>query len=139
MSTNETDNLNPIPTEDPSLGEDNPLRADEDKHKPMQFENDPERKSYSAQLIEEEKMRSVRSILITSILGLILSLLFGTGIILSVVALVRAAFCKQKYRSETLDWARNLAIIGIILSGLFIVSLVVYFNFNCPTLPGDYV
>ena len=116
----------------------NPLRADEGEHRAMFYENSEKRNMIAAQLIEEERMRSVRSILATAIVGLILSVVCGIGVVFSLAALVRASFCKKKFRSQTLDWARNLAILGIVLSGVFIVALVIYFT-SQTTVPAEYI
>ena len=96
------------------------------EHKAMYYENDLKRKEYSDRLIAEARERSRKRTLTMALLGLTLSLVFGIGIVFSIIGLIRASFGLRKSDSQTLKWARYVSILGIILSGAFIVAMLLY-------------
>ena len=96
----------------------------------MYYENSSEHHNYAQQLIQEARERHLKKTLAFSLIGIILSLFFGIGIVFSIIALIRANFGLKKGKSTTLVWARNIAVLGIVLSAVFIVSMLVFVSYT---------
>lgn len=63
--------------------------------------------------------------LILAILGLLTGIFLGFGIIFSILSLI---FLNQVYNKEstTIKWAKTLALLGVVLNSLFILSILGY-------------
>ncbi len=80
--------------------------------------------SYEAAYREYEMKRRFNRIpLIFALLGLVFSVLYGTGIVFGVIALVMAVKRYRVHKSEPLRWALILSITCIALCTAFILSL----------------
>ena len=116
------------PYGDESAGENKYADDSDGEHYFAFYESDDERKRYADKLIKEAREKNVRATLVLSLIGLFFSLIFGMGIVFSILALIRANFGLKKCKSQSLVWARALAWLGIILSGAFIVTMVLFFG-----------
>ncbi len=67
--------------------------------------------------------RYVRTPLILSLIGLILSVVYGLGGIFSIISLILSAVRIKKKKSETLKWAMTISIVSLILSVLFLAAI----------------
>lgn len=80
--------------------------------------------SYEAAYREYEmKKRFNRMPLILALLGLVFSVLYGSGIVFGIVALVMSIKRYRIHKSEPLKWALILSITCIALCAAFILSL----------------
>lgn len=80
--------------------------------------------SYEAAYREYDmKKRFNRMPLILALLGLVFSVLYGSGIVFGIVALVMAVKRYRVHKSEPLKWALILSITCIALCTAFILSL----------------
>ena len=102
----------------------------------MYFENSQKRQRDAEQVIEREWTNSVKNTLAFSLWGLILSLFIGLGLPFSIVGLVKAKFSLKKRNSQTLNWAKNIGLVGLILNATFIFVffiILVVSRANAPT------
>lgn len=80
--------------------------------------------SYKAAYREYEAKKSFnRTPLILALLGLVFSVLYGSGIVFGVIALVMSAKRYRTHKSEPLRWALILSITCVALCTAFILSL----------------
>ena len=113
-----------------AAGNDDKFAGADKEHIAMYYENSVEHQTYAQQLIQEARERNLKKTLAFSLIGMILSLFFGIGIVFSIIALIRANFGLKKTKSTTLVWARNIAVLGIVLSGVFIISMIVFVSYT---------
>ena len=92
----------------------------------MFYENDPARREVAEKLYKDYHEHKVKGILNLSLWGLILSMFFGLGAVLSVISLFRARFELKKAESKTLRWATYISVIGAVL-GLAIFFTTTFF------------
>lgn len=70
--------------------------------------------------------RAMKVPLVLSLFGLILSLFCGSGLPLSIVGFILANVKYKKIKSQSLLWAKNLGLLGIIMNVVFTVSLSIF-------------
>ena len=97
-----------------------------DEHLIMYYENSDERADKAAELIRRSREQSVRRTLVFSLVGMFFSLFFGVGIVFSIIAFIRSGIGLKKFKSTTLVWAKTLAAVGIVLSAIFIISVILF-------------
>ena len=133
------DNDQPVTYESPKIikesANDDPetsekLAEAEPEHVSMYYENNEEHNAYAQQLIKEARERNLRKTLVFSLLGLLLSFFFGFGIVFSIIGFIRANFGLKKANSQTLKWARAIAVLGIVLSAIFIIAMLIFYVYN---------
>ncbi len=88
---------------------------------------------------ENFAMRRNKSALKLSVVSLILACLGGLGIFLAIPALVRATSLSKETKSETVRWAKTIALISVMLNLVVFIVSVVYFagHYQPIELPSD--
>lgn len=78
---------------------------------------------------KEEEIKKGQSVskwpLVLSICGLIVSMFFGSGIVLNIISLIGSLRIKNP-KSTIKTWSKTISIIGIVLGALFLLSSLIY-------------
>ncbi len=97
----------------------------ENEQQTLNSEHLKEEKTSLDDKIKAQK-RGMKVPLVLSLFGLILSLFCGSGLPLSLVGFILATVKYKKIKSQSLLWAKNLGLLGIIMNVVFTISLSIF-------------
>lgn len=101
-------------------------KMQEQEHLRAYYASNTDAERLAAAVREERYARINRQSLVMALFGLFLSLLFGAGIFLSIPAWASASIRLKQRKSQTLTWAKSLAILGTFLNAFVILAFIFF-------------
>ncbi len=96
------------------------------EHLRAYYANNTDAEKLAAAVRDERYARINRQSLVMALFGLFLSLFFGIGIFLSIPALAQSCVRLKQRKSQTLVWAKSMAILGTILNAFVIIAFIFF-------------